>query len=103
MSSYVLSIRSFNHRCTRLQVDKNAILELIRDEDRKRLKSRWDVVKEERVEIDQNLFEEEPMKQARFKQYVNYLKRGKFGFNVLLLSNSAEYLADFARKEFGFF
>lgn len=77
------SVKKLGEKMTPLQrakylgeVDKNVVIELIRDEDRKRLKSRWSVAKEQSTDIDENLFEEEPMKQARFKQYVNYLKRG---------------------------
>uniref|UniRef100_A0A0N5A8B8 G-patch domain-containing protein n=1 Tax=Syphacia muris TaxID=451379 RepID=A0A0N5A8B8_9BILA len=77
------SIKKFGDNMTQFQrakylgeVDKNSIMELIRDEDRKKLKSRWDVPKVDKVDIDENSFEDEPMKQARFRQYVAYLKRG---------------------------
>lgn len=52
------------------QIDPKPVFELVRDEDRKRLTI---PLTEDGI---QNVFEEEPMKQARFKQYVNYLKRG---------------------------
>lgn len=58
-------------------MDKDAVMELIRDEDRKRLAAiRMGSSNEPKKDYDENIFEEEPMKQARFKQYVQYLKRG---------------------------
>ncbi|EFO24081.2 G-patch domain-containing protein [Loa loa] len=77
ISQMPLNITQFRERMNHLQrakflgeIDPKPVFELVRDEDRKRL----DVPQSE--DVIQNAFEEEPMKQARFKQYVNYLKRG---------------------------
>ncbi|VDK62105.1 unnamed protein product [Onchocerca ochengi] len=77
ISQMPLNIKQFSERMNHLQrakflgeTDPKPVLELIRDEDRKRLNI------PQREDVIQNTFEENPMKQARFKQYVNYLKRG---------------------------
>uniref|UniRef100_A0A0R3RSN5 G-patch domain-containing protein n=1 Tax=Elaeophora elaphi TaxID=1147741 RepID=A0A0R3RSN5_9BILA len=71
------NIKLFSERMNHLQrakflgeIDPKRVFELVRDEDRKRLNV------SQNEDVIQNAFEEEPMKQARFKQYVNYLKRG---------------------------
>lgn len=57
-----------------LQVDPKVVLELIHDKDRGRLTASGSLTKND--DVLKTAFEEEPMKQARFKQYINYLKRG---------------------------
>uniref|UniRef100_A0A915PBV7 G-patch domain-containing protein n=1 Tax=Setaria digitata TaxID=48799 RepID=A0A915PBV7_9BILA len=77
ISQMPLHIKQFSERMNHLQrarflgeTDPKPVFELIRNEDRERLGvlQSGSVIK--------NAFDEEPMKQARFKQYVNYLKRG---------------------------
>ncbi|MFH4976478.1 hypothetical protein AB6A40_003187 [Gnathostoma spinigerum] len=60
------------------EVDANVVKELIKDADRRRIEGSSSTSRNSSAqnEIDENLFEDEPMKQARFKQYVSYLKRG---------------------------
>ncbi|VDO24610.1 unnamed protein product [Onchocerca flexuosa] len=77
ISQMPLNIKQFSEKMNHLQrakflgeTDLKPVLELIRDEDRKRLNISHS------EDVIQNTFEENPMKQARFKQYVNYLKRG---------------------------
>ncbi|OZC11650.1 hypothetical protein X798_01513 [Onchocerca flexuosa] len=77
ISQMPLNIKQFSEKMNHLQrakflgeTDPKPVLELIRDEDRKRLNISHS------EDVIQNTFEENPMKQARFKQYVNYLKRG---------------------------
>ncbi|VDK55074.1 unnamed protein product [Gongylonema pulchrum] len=49
---------------------------MIHDKDRKRLTASASRSSMNSEDLLKNAFEEEPMKQARFKQYVHYLKRG---------------------------
>ncbi|VDK73203.1 unnamed protein product [Litomosoides sigmodontis] len=77
ISQMPLNIKQFSERMNHLQrakflgeIDPKRVFELVRDEDRKRLNV------SQSKDTMQNVFEEEPMKQARFKHYVNYLKRG---------------------------
>ncbi|KAM3723706.1 G patch domain-containing protein [Dirofilaria immitis] len=72
-----LNIKQFSERMNHLQrakflgeIDPKAVFELVCDRDRKKLNI------PQIEDVIQNVFEEEPMKQARFKQYINYLKRG---------------------------
>uniref|UniRef100_F1KVZ8 G patch domain-containing protein 1 n=1 Tax=Ascaris suum TaxID=6253 RepID=F1KVZ8_ASCSU len=100
-------VKKFSERMNHVQrakflgeVDKDAVMELIRDEDRKRLAAiRMGSSNEPKKDYDDNIFEEEPMKQARFKQYVQYLKRG-LSFPQPLEMTSLEWeneLAEFQR------
>lgn len=66
------------------KVDKNLMLELVHDEDRKRLS-----LSNKAEQQIKDVFEDEPMKQARFKLFLNYLKRGssyflKFYFLIII-------------------
>ncbi|EJW88539.1 G-patch domain-containing protein [Wuchereria bancrofti] len=77
ISQMPLNIKQFSERMNHLQrakflgeIDLKSVFELVRDEDRKRLSV------SQNEDVIQNAFEEEPIKQARFKQYMNHLKRG---------------------------
>ncbi|VDN31547.1 unnamed protein product [Gongylonema pulchrum] len=77
------NIKQFGEKMNHLQrakllgeVDPKAVLELIHDKDRKRLTASASRTSMNSEDLLKNAFEEEPMKQARFKQYVHYLKRG---------------------------
>ncbi|VIO91791.1 Uncharacterized protein BM_BM5278 [Brugia malayi] len=77
ISQMPLNIKQFSERMNHLQrakflgeIDLKSVFELVHDEDRKRLSV------SQNEDVIQNAFEEEPIKQARFKQYMNHLKRG---------------------------
>ncbi|KAK6101856.1 hypothetical protein QQG55_6190 [Brugia pahangi] len=77
ISQMPLNIKQFSERMNHLQrakflgeIDLKSVFELVHDEDRRRLSV------SQNEDVIQNAFEEEPIKQARFKQYMNHLKRG---------------------------
>ncbi|VDN25409.1 unnamed protein product [Gongylonema pulchrum] len=82
ISQMPANIKQFGEKMNHLQrakllgeVDPKAVLELIHDKDRKRLTASASRTSMNSEDLLKNAFEEEPMKQARFKQYVHYLKR----------------------------
>ncbi|KAJ1366427.1 hypothetical protein KIN20_027087 [Parelaphostrongylus tenuis] len=70
-------------RAKLLGENRVSVMEMVSDKDRKRLeqhRSRWDQRQrddgEERKSKDRIEFPDEPLKQARFKEYLKYLRRG---------------------------
>ncbi|CAI4230578.1 unnamed protein product [Auanema sp. JU1783] len=76
-------------RARLLGEDRISVMELVGSKDRKTLekarerqRSRWDMTDEELIEseqkinVDRIVFPDEPMKQRRFKEFLNYLRRG---------------------------
>ncbi|KHN71097.1 G patch domain-containing protein 1 -like protein [Toxocara canis] len=106
VSSLPEAIKKFGEKMTHVQRAKflgereeNGVVTVTGDEDRKRLAARASSSAGPEKDFDENIFEDEPMKQTRFRQYVHYLKRG-LSFPQPLEMTSVEWereLAEFQR------